>query len=381
MVNITNKIIIILLALFCSPLSAHTDEARDAALEKALPKFEKGLQDIMKANGIPGVAVAVVSKDKVYYLKAFGVKRMGKPDQVTTTTLFQIASLSKPVCATMLAILHDKQKLSFDDPVSEYVPNFQHRKIKDPVRICHLVSHSSGVPIGGFNGLIEAQVPRQNILAKLKTARTVASPGKQFAYHNAMYGVVEDVITTASGKTLPQTLKDEMFIPLGMRHACVGYQPLLLSNNKAYPHVANGRGKYVPASHYSNAYYSFLAAGGVNASVEDLIPFLQMYLGKPSGIVSQDTLNELTKPFVKNNKAVMISEARKGRVKDTYYGLGWHSMNYEQHKVIYHQGHLKGFRNFMGFMPNEVGIIILTNADKKHASKIALKFFDAYLNA
>ncbi len=381
MVKVTNIIRITLLVLFCSQLFAHTDAARDAAIEKALPKFEKSIQDIMKANGIPGVAVAVVSKDKVYYLKAFGVKRVGKPEKVTTSTLFQIASLSKPVCATMLGILHDKKKLSFDDPVSEYIPNFQNRKNREPVRICHLVSHSSGVPIGGFNDFIEAQMPRQNIIAKLQTARAVAQPGKQFAYHNAMYGVVEDVITTASGKPLPQTLKDEMFIPLGMRHACVGYQPLLLSTNKAYPHVPNGRGKYVPAQHYSNAYYSFLAAGGVNASVEDMVPFLQMYLGKSTDIVSSNTLEELTKPFIKNNRAVMISEARKGRVKDTYYGLGWHSMNYAQHKVIYHQGHLKGFRNFMGFMPEEVGIVILTNADKRHASKIALKFFDAYLNS
>ncbi len=381
MVKVTNIIRIALLVLLCSSLHAHTDEARDAAIEIALPKFEKSLQEIMKANGIPGVAVAVVSKDKVYYMKAFGVKRVGKPEKVTTSTLFQIASLSKPVCATMLAILQDKKKLSFYDPVSEYIPNFQSRKNKEPVRICHLVSHSSGVPIGGFNDLIEAQVPRQSILARLKSARSVANPGKLFAYHNAMYGVVEDVITHASGKPLPQTLKDEMFIPLGMTHACVGYQPLLLSPNKAYPHVPNGRGKYVPAQHYSNAYYSFLAAGGVNASVEDMAPFLQMYLGKPTGIVSNETLEELTKPFIKNSKAVMISEARKGRVQDTYYGLGWHSMNYAQHKVIYHQGHLKGFRNFMGFMPDEVGIVILTNADKRHASKIAIKFFDAYLNS
>ncbi len=381
MVYTTNIIKIALLIFFCSSVIAHTAQERDAALDAALPKFEASLQDIMKANGIPGVAIAVVSKDKVYYMKGFGVKRVGKAEKVTPTTLFQIASLTKPVCATMLAILQDQNKVSFDDPVSEYIPKFQVRQNHPPVRICHLVSHSSGVPIGGFNDLIEAQVPRQNIIDKLQKARPVASPGKMFAYHNAMYGVVEDVITSASGKPLPQTLKDEMFIPLGMKHACVGYQSLLLSTDKAYPHVPNGRGKYIPAPKYSNAYYTFLAAGGINASVQDMVPFLQLYLGKPSKIVSSDTLEALTKPFIKNNRAVMISEAKKGRVQDTYYGWGWHSMNYAQHKVIYHQGHLKGFRNFMGFMPDDVGIIILTNADKRHASKIAVKFFDHYIHA
>ncbi|MBS0285849.1 MAG: beta-lactamase family protein [Proteobacteria bacterium] len=381
MVKVTNIIKIICLVLFYTTVQAKSNATRDEAIQKALPKFEKSIQDIMKANGIPGVAVAVVSKDKVYYLKGFGVKKMGGKDKVTPTTLFQIASLSKPVCATLLGVLKEQNKVSFDDPVSEYLPNFQERKNRPPVRICHLVSHSSGVPVGGFNDLIENKVPRENIIAKLQKARQVAAPGKQFAYHNAMYGVVEDVICSASGKSFPQTMKDNLFIPLGMKNACVGYQALLLSNDKAYPHVPNGRGKYIPAPQYSHAYYSFLAAGGVNASVQDMVPFLQLYLGKPSTVVSKSTLAELTKPFVKNNKAVMISEARKGRVKDTYYGLGWHSMNYANQKVIYHQGHLKGFRNFMGFMPDDVGIIILTNADKKHASKIAIKFFDAYLNA
>jgi beta-lactamase class C len=242
------------------------------------------------------------------------------------------------------------------------------------------MSHSSGIPTGGFNEMIEAQAPRQNILAKLQKVRPVAQPGKQFAYHNAMYGVVEDVISSAAGKPLPQALREEMFTPLGMKSICLGYNSMVEATDRAYPHVPNGRGKYMPAADYSKAYYAFGAAGGINASIQDLVPFMQLYLGKPSPVVSKQTLHQLTSPFVKNPKAVMISEAKKGRVKDTYYGLGWHSMNYAHQKVIYHQGHLKGFRNFMGFLPDDVGIIILTNADKKHASKIALKFFDLYLN-
>ncbi len=383
MVNLTNIVRISLVFIFFSPLMANASSLaeREAAIEKTLPRLEKSINDIMKANGIPGVAVAIVSKDKVYYLKTFGVKRVGKPDKINPTTLFQIASLSKPINATMLAILHDQGKLTFDDPVNDHIPYFQAKKNRQPVKICHLMSHSTGVPIGGFNDMIEAQAPRQNIVAKLQNARPVASPGKQFAYHNAMYGVVEDVIASASGKLLPQTLKEQMFTPLGMKNICVGYQPLLDSNDRAYPHIPNGRGKYMPAQAYSKAYYAFLAAGGVNASVQDLIPFMQLYLGKPSKIVSKQTLTQLTKPYVKNTKAVIVSEARKGRIKDTYYGLGWHSMNFDEQKVIYHQGHLKGFRNFMGFLPDDVGIIILTNADKKHASKIAIKFFDLYMNA
>lgn len=380
MVNLTNIIKIVLLNLLLLPLVGHTSSASDATIPHIIPLLEKRITTVMKEQNIPGVAVAIVSRDKVYYLKTFGVKRVGKAETISPTTLFQIASLSKPINATMLAILQEKGKLSLNDPVRRFVPYFEIRNNNKPVKICHLMSHSSGIPKGGFNELIEKFAPRETIVTKLQRTRAVAPPGKLFAYHNAMYGVIEDVITSASGKPLAQTLKEELFTPLGMNHACLGLQAMLNATDKAYPHVPNPRGRYVPAENYSKGYYSFLAAGGVNASIQDLVPFLQLYLGKPSPIISHESLQQLTNPYIPNAKAVLRNEAKKGLITNTFYGLGWQSMTYANKKIIYHQGHLKGFRSFMGFLQDDVGIIILTNAEKKHASKFALKFFDLYLD-
>ncbi|MFI4938061.1 MAG: serine hydrolase domain-containing protein [Candidatus Berkiellales bacterium] len=384
MVRVTNIIKLMSFLILLLPLallSAPDLSSQDETIKKIIPSLEKKITQTMKANGIPGVAVAIVSRDKVHYLKTFGVKRLGTKDQILPTTVFQIASLSKPVNATMMAILEDKGTLSLEDPVERFLPHFHLRKRLSTLKVCHLLSHSSGVPKQGFDGLIEAHIPRYKIIDKLQRAFPVAAPGKRFAYNNAMYGVVEDVITRAAGKPLEQALQEELFRPLGMRHACVGLHALLNVKDRAYPHVPNGRGKYMPAQQYSKAYYAFPTAGGVNASIQDLIPFLQLYLGKPSPIVSSQTLKKLTNPFVKNNRAVLVHEAKKGVISNTYYGFGWHSMTFANEKIIYHQGHLKGFRNFMGFIQDDVGIIILTNAEKKHASKFALKFFDLYLNS
>ncbi len=354
-------------------------QATDEALSKALVQFEKKINQTMKEQHLPGVAVAVVSKNQVIYLKTFGVKRVGLPDQITPTTLFQLASLSKPVNATLMEVLQKQGKLSFDEPVKDILPDFNIRNSRAPLQINHLLSHSTGIPSGGFNELIERNVPRDRIVAKLQNARAVAPPGKQFAYHNAMYGLVEDVITKVSGKSYQRTMKEELFNPLGMKTASLGYAPLMAAQDKAYPHVKNNRGRYVPAEKYSQGYYAFSAAGGVNASLQDMITFLQVYLGKPNPILTQKDLQQLTNPFVKNPRAVIINQERKGRIHDTYYGLGWQSMIYGKEKVIYHSGHLKGFRHFMGFIQDDVGIIILTNADKKHASKLALNFFNFYI--
>jgi len=367
-------------ALFFS-VATSANVSTDNSISEIIPTLEKNIARTMKANGIPGVAVAIVSRDKIYYIKGFGVKKVGQEDKITPTTLFQIGSLSKPVHATLLGILQDQGKLSFQDPVSHYVPNFKVVNTKQTIKICHLMSHSTGVPNNGFNERIEAYAPRENIIEKLQKTKAVAQPGKSFVYHNAMYGVVEDVVNSACGKRLDSVIKQELFTPLGMQHASLGYEQMLKSSDKAYPHIPNGRGKYMPAQKYSTSYYAFPAAGGINASVQDLVPFLQLYLGKPSHIVSKITLEQLTHPFVKNPKAVIVWQAKKGRVTNPSYGLGWHSMNYANKKIVYHQGHLKGFRNFMGYVEDDVGIIILTNAEKKHASTIALNFFDLYLSA
>jgi beta-lactamase class C len=350
----------------------------EAIIETITPQLEKQFAQAMKVNGIPGMAIAIVSKDKVHYLKTFGVKRVGKQDKITPNTLFQIASLSKPVHATLVAILQDRGKLSVEDPVNFHLPHFSTR-CKQTLKICHLMSHSTGIPNNGFNELIQAYAPRDKILTRLQTARPIGSPGQNFAYNNAMYGVVEDIVTSASGKPLDKFIKEELFIPLGMQSACLGIDAMLQAGDKAYPHVPDRRGRYVPADNYSKAYYTFKAAAGINASILDMIPFVQLYLGKPNNIVSKDALLQLTSPFVKNKNAVITSEAKKGVITDTFYGLGWQSMKFSDKKIIYHGGHLKGFRNFVGFMQDDVGIIILTNAERKHASKIAIKFFDLYL--
>lgn len=355
--------------------------SKDAAIEHLIPLLEKKIAATMKAQGVPGMAVAIVSRDKVYYLKTFGVKRVGSKDPINPSTLFQIASLSKPINATLVGILQDKGKLSVEDSVSRYLPHFSIRNDNKICKVLHLMSHSTGVPNGGFNEQIEAFAPRETIIEKLKKRRAIAAPGKHFAYNNAMYGVVEDVVRGASGKSLSTALKEELFTPLGMRHICVGLDPLLNSTDKAYPHVRGYRGKYVPAENYSRGYYAFSAAGGVNASVQDLVPFLQLYLGKPSPIISRKSLQLLTSRVVKNPKAVIATEVKKGTITQTYYGLGWQSMMYGNKKIVYHQGHLKGFRHFMGYLQDDVGIIVLTNAEKRHASKVALRFFDLYLKS
>lgn len=375
------RAVLCILCLFASGLSEGiaAGVSKEDVVKALIPAFEKKITENMKKEGIPGVAIAIVSRDKVYYLKTFGVKRLGSHEKVTSNTVFQVASLSKPMCATLAAVLQEKGTFRFSDPVHRYLPGFCSSDMK-AIQILHLLSHSTGIPGYGLDRLIEAFTPRQKIIAQLQKTQPLSSPGERFTYNNTAYGLLEDIIKKASGKSLESLLKEELFTPLGMKHANLGLQEILKTPNRAYPHVVDPKGKYTPAKHYSRGYYTVLASAGVNASLQDLIPFLQLYLGKTSTLLPRSKLLALTKPVVRNPKPSIQVGKKNDKIKSSHYGLGWNTIQYDGQRIVYHQGHLKGFRNFLGFMPEkDIGLIILTNAEKKHASQWALAFFDLYL--
>lgn len=352
------------------------------AINRILPILEKQILSAIKTNGFPGVAVAIASRDQVYYLKTFGVKRLGKEDKILPTTLFQIASISKPLSATLLAILQKRGVLSFEDPIKRFLPEFQTHSTTKPLKICHILSHSSGVPKEEFNDLIEASIPREVIMTRAQEMPAIAEPGENFSYHNALYGgIVEDVILQATGKPFDQVLIENLLNPLGMKNACVGLQVLLKSKNRAYPHVQNQEGWFAPTQSYSRKYYIFPSAAGVNASLQDLVSFLQLYLGKFPHIISKEHLHQLLIPSVEDTEAISWFGDKKGLIKDPLVGLGWKLMTYAKRKMGYHGGWLKGFRTFLGFLPDDdIGIIVLINSESMYPEQLALEFFDLYLN-
>ena len=91
--------------------------------------IDKDVRDTIEAWHVPGLAIAVVQNDKVIFLKGYGIKETGKTQPVTAETLFEIGSTTKAFTATAMAMLADEKKLSWDDPVRNYVAGFH---ISDP---------------------------------------------------------------------------------------------------------------------------------------------------------------------------------------------------------------------------------------------------------
>lgn len=341
----------------------------------AIQKMEEQIQDSLQKKRIPGCAVAIVYKNNVIFINGYGVRTLGKEDKIDLDTVFQLGSVSKPIAATLAALLEDKGLLNLDSPVSQYLPGFTlNNQSSDALKITNVLSHTSGVPRSGFNNLIETYTPYSDIMAALQKTRVVTQPGLKYDYHNAMYGLISEIIEAATHQTFQQALKVHLLEPLHMHNTSATYDGLFINLNKACPHTRNGKG-LTPCEPYSQGYYIVAPAGGINSTIRDMAIFLNAQLGGYPKIISRQVLEKMQTPLIATHSLLS-----GGRSKNPSYGLGWRIIDYAEKKLVYHAGWVKGFTNFLAFMPEEqLGIVVLHNADTRFSTPLVIKFFDTAL--
>lgn len=333
-------------------------------------QLEQRIAAAIQKGHIPGLAVAILGQDKVHYVKGWGVRRLGFPEPVTPTTLFQLASLSKPISATLFALLQKKGLCTFNDHPGQYLPHLFKVNEHKNLTIKNMFNHTSGM---GEGVTVEPHTPRNDILKNLQKMPMLWKPGEHFAYQNVVYGLVEDIMVAVSGQPFDHLLKEALFKPLNMDRASVGLSSLLASVDRACPHEENFEGNLVSTEDYIDSFDIFPCAAGINASIQDLVPFLQLYLGCAGSILEEEDLQPLY--------AWTVRRSGKGSdITEKGYGLGWRLLMLGAEKIAYHTGHIHGFQNYMGFSPvHKVGIAILTNTNSPFASQLGLEFFRLYL--
>lgn len=364
-------------------LCGNTAEALDPKkldpkkLAEAIKKTEQHILLHLDRKQIPGCAVAVVYQNQIIFMNGYGVRSFGKTDKIDLDTVFQLGSVSKPIAATLTTLLENQGLLSVEDPVSNYLPNFALNNKQPPkaLKIKNLLSHTSGLPRNGFNHLIETFTPYPEIMKALQKPRISVLPGRRYDYHNAMYGLIAEVTKAATYQSFPDALQSKLLKPLKMNNTSATFTDLFCNANRASPHTKGRRGTLCPCEPYSQGYYTVAPAGGINSSVRDMAIFLKAQMGGHPEVVPHKVLAKMQTPVIPTKN--MIGSARS---KNPHYGLGWRIVEYADQKLVYHGGWVKGFTNFLAFMPDQqLGIVILHNADTKFSSKAAMKFFDAAL--
>ncbi len=351
------------------------------SLDDKLKEIDAYAEKTRQDWNVPGIAIAIVKDDKVVFAKGYGVRELGKSDKVDENTLFAIASNSKAFTTASLAILIDEKKLSWDDKVVKYLPEFQlyNPYVTSELTIRDLVSHRSGLDT--FSGDLlwyETTYSADEILRRVRYLKPKSSFRSQFGYQNLMFIAAGKVIERVSGKTWSQFVSERILTPLGMSRTTTSVKNL--KDNYSMPH--NESGGKLRVLHSGNV-DGASAAAGLNSSVSDVAKWLRLQLGKGkfegNQIFSEVQAWQMHQPAVLLPISKAASEFNPTRHFNAY-GLGWSLWDYHGRKVVSHGGGLDGMISQTAMMPEEnLGLVVLTNSETGVNTIMQNKIFDTIL--
>jgi CubicO group peptidase (beta-lactamase class C family) len=313
------------------------------------------LADRMSQMRVPGISIAVIHDGKIEWARGFGVTKIGGPP-VTPDTLFQAASISKPVAALAVLRLVESGKLNLDTDVNQYLKSWkvpensftEHSK----VTLRRLLSHSAGMTVHGFPGYAsdEPAPTLAQVLNGEKPANTPAIvvdivPGTIWRYSGGGYVVVQKLLEDVTGQPFPKIMQEWVLGPAGMTHST--YEQPLPSKGRAeaaMPYAPDGQpikgGPHV---------YPEMAPAGLWTTPSDLaryaIAVQESLAGKPNSLLSAKMAREMLTPVLLN------------------HGLGPQVGGSGQHPYFTHGGANAGFQCDLVAYNQGDGVVIMTNSD------------------
>lgn len=333
------------------------------AIAAALKKLPAQVVDALKRSGVPGASVAVVSGGKTVYTGAFGVKDVKTGEKVDKNTMFQIASLSKPISATIVAkaISESKGELSWSTPVSTLLPDFS---LTDPyvtknATIGDYFAHRTGIPTGGGDDLEDLGYDRAYILDHLKYI-PLAPFRTTYQYSN--FGLTAGAVAAAAsrGQTWEESAKELLFQPLGMTSTTSSHAEFLAADDRAVQHARIGEDSFQPL--FDRDPDAEAPAGGIASTAGDVAKWMALVLadGKLNG---QQFIDEapLTEAF---SSQIVTSHNSTLDQRPSHYGFGINVGSAAGGRVVLsHSGAFGlGTATAATMVPDlDLGITVLTN--------------------
>ena len=356
-------------------------QAQTQPLESKIKEFNAYVEKSRDLFQVPGLSLTVVKDGKVIFKKGYGVQQLGTANNVDTQTLFGCGSTTKAMTATCMAMLVDEGKVKWDDPVINYLPDFQ---LYDPyvtreLKIRDLFTHNSGVGNADFLWSI-MDISSDQILGKMKMVKPSYSLRSSFIYQNIFYLYAGKVIEKVSGQSWEEFIQKRIFQPLGMTRTYPTLK-MVKDPNQSFPHywVDN---KITVIERTSADVVG--PAGSVWSCADDMSKWALCMLdsSKYAGgrLVKASTWTEMFKPQVMVTASQFYPTAQLTKPNWTTYGLGWFQQDYKGKKINYHTGSLAGETAIHGQLPdNKLAIYIFGNydhAELRHA--LMYKAFDLF---
>ena len=330
------------------------------AVDNAVAKLDGMAEDLMTKSGIPGMAVAVVHAGKTVYAKGFGVRDIRTGEKVDPDTVFQLASLSKPLSATVVAHQVGVNAIGWDTPIVSKLPWFA---LSDPVvtgmvNVGDMFSHRSGLPDHAGDMLEDLGYDRRQVLERLR--QLPLDPFRiSYAYTNFGLTAGAEAVAVSAGKPWEVLADEVIFDPLGMTSTSYRFADYESRPNRAVGHI-HVDGRYEPS--YVRDADNEGPAGGVSSSVNDMTRWLTMVLANGSHDGKQIVDEKALLPAV--TPQIVSSPATEPAMRSGFYGYGFNvNATSGARMELSHSGafELGAGTNFVILPSADVAIVALTN--------------------
>jgi CubicO group peptidase (beta-lactamase class C family) len=331
---------------------------------------------------IPGAAVCIVKDGKVVMMKAYGIKEMGLTANVDINTLFMIGSNTKAFTATALAMLQANNRLSLDDKVTKYLPQFklENKLAGEQAIIKDLLCHRLGFQTfqGDFT-FYNTNLTRNEIIEKLGIMNAAYPFRTKWGYTNSAFLTAGQIIPVVTGKSWEVYLKDNIFDPLEMSNTRALTADMPRSLNKTAAHtIVDGILTTIPYAQIDG----LAPAGAISSSVNDMSKWVLALLNDGKVGAKQVIPESAIKATREPQDIVGSINHLDGETNYELYGLGWFIQDYAAHRLVMHDGGVNGYLTSVTLVPKEhLGIIVLTNTDQNDLFEaLRWEILDAYFN-
>lgn len=292
--------------------------ARVADVAAQLPDLAASM---LERTGVPGMAVAVIHDDAVVYEGYFGVRDAGTGEVVDADTAFLLASVSKPLAATVVSAVVGDGAITWDTTMADLAPGFTLHDAwtTQHVTLADLFAHRSGLRDHAGDVLEDLGFQRDEIIARLRFLEPAYPFRAGYAYGNFGLTAAADAVAISQGTTWEDLCEDRLYEPLGMTRSSARLADFLAAPNHATPHVQDGATWVVAPMQRDPDPQS--PAGGMSATAQDLAQWVRLQLGRGSyegeQLIPTVALDPMHRPQAISSIPQDVANQRTG-----FYGLG-----------------------------------------------------------
>ncbi len=324
--------------------------------KKSIMEIDSLFQSYFK-SGEPGGAVLLVKDDKIIYQGGFGIEDLQNRRPITTKTLFNIGSISKTFVAYGILQLAREGKLSLEDGLDKYFPDFTNKEIARSVKLYHLLTHSSGLPdsrkVEEERAFYLVAKDEENFAPLKHTDSLQFTPGTRYRYSNPAFNGLALIIEKVTGRKWQEFIKEIIFRPAGMQSSTITDGPYP-ETGVSHAYVKNKAGNFEELDYGEEPTFAAAGNGGVWSSVEELWKY-------EKAIQSHAFLD---KDWINKSRTAWVFPGWKDSLPSRL-GLSWFLTKEMGLDMIGHTGSQGGFISDYCWLPEKrIFYVLLCNIPK-----------------